>query len=698
MERKGKQGISRRDFFKGPAAGIALALALVSPLAADNAQAESSCVPGPGDRPETGVHGGVPGFERQAPLGFQGFWCGARKVGQHALYNRGSFGDVQLIADDRGHCAYASMRDPSNLDAPTTGTVVLDVSVASKPVDVQILRTPAMLRAYSGFETPISKATRRPGNTMVAARQNSDQFDVYDVSGDCLQPSFLATTVTAEHNHDGWLTPDGKTYYGVPFGSQDNPEHPGGGQTGIRDNPNRIDMHVMDVSNRSNPVHLANWNRRSLPADIFDRTSFTTNFHDVSTNDEGTRVYMGLYGGGSADLAPIDACANGLLILDSSDVALRRPNPELRFVSWTSWCDQQIDSDFGDGRTASAHTTEYVAHENGKEYILTTDEGSALGGSADGMCSQRTYSRFIDISDERNPRVVSTFKPDVNKPENCQQNIATDTTGGMVHYVGFDDRYNMRLMVYAASNQGMRFVDFRDPENPKEIAYYVKERHVAANAAPAQLFPNFTTGSTSVTGTDFTRPDPRYDPENCFWYTGWNQGGLVSIELTNPEYNACMRRKASGGGWLAGAGAPRNNKIEFDFNAERKNRGFGALKGKLKLKDKRAKVDIRVAELSSLGSMRDECGAVSARANTVQFEGSGTYNGQAASFRVCVRDNGEARSRGRNTGKGDDFFLACTEGCSYSVGGKLGGGNIQVKQRPEKPARRDDDDDDDDDA
>jgi hypothetical protein len=649
---------------------VTAAIALLFPLAASNAQAASFCEPGPGDRPETGVHGGVPGFERQPPLGFQGFWCGARKVGQHALYNRGSFGDVQLIVDDRGHCAYASMRDPSDFNNPWVGTVVLDVSVASKPQDVDILRTPAMLRAYSGFEIQ--------RNTMVAAHQNSDPFDVYDVAGDCLQPRFLTTTFTAQHNHDGWLTPDEKTYYGIPFGGQANPDHPEGGQGGIRDNPHRIDMHVMDLSNRSTPVPLVNWNRRSLPTEIFDRTSFTTNFHDVSTNDDGTRVYMALYGGGSANLAPVDACANGLLILDSSDVALRRPNPDLRFISWTSWCDQQIDSDFGDGRTASAHTSEYVIHENGKEYIVTTDEGPGLGGTADGMCSQRTYARFIDISDETNPRVVSTFKPDVNKPENCAQNIASNTTGGMVHYVGFDDRDNMRLVVYASSNQGIRFVDFRDPEDPKEIAYYVKERHVAANAAPARLFANLTTGSTAVTGTDFSRPDPRFDRENCFWYTGWNQGGLVILELTNPEYNACMRRTASGDGWLEGSGGGEKGKIEFDFEAERRDGGFGALAGQLELEDEDAGADIRIDQLTFLGSLRDECGDVSARENAVQFAGTGSYNGQAASFRVCVRDNDESR---------DDFFLACTEGCNYSVGGKLGGGNIHVKQRPNQPKK-----------
>ena len=652
---------TRRDFL-----GAAFATVLLSPLAAQNAQAESFCVPGPGDRPET-IQGGVLGSERQPPDGFQGHWCGARKVGQHALYNRGSFGDLQLIVDDRGHCAYASMRDPSDITLPTTGTVVLDVSVASRPRDVQILRTPAMLRAYSAFEIPISKATRRPGNIMGAAYKDfgpeavnpTNPLDLYDVSGNCLEPRHLSTFSLASGNHDGWFTADGKTYYGVPFGGQS-----------ILVNPNRIDIHLTDISNPSQPQSLLNWNRLQLPPDVYELTKATTNFHDITSNDEGTRIYLALYGGGTG----AGRCANGLLILDSSDVAHRLPNPQLRFVSWLSWCDQQIDPDFGDGSSASAHATEYVIHENGKEYVVTTDEGGALGGSASGMCNQRTYSRFIDISDERNPRVVSTFKPDVNKPENCAQNIATNTSGGMVHYLNFDDRYNMRLVVYASSNQGVRVVDFRDPEHPKEIAYYLKERHVAANAAPAALFPNYTTGSTAVTGTDFTRPDPRYDLENCFWYTGWNQGGLVSIELTNPEYNPCMRRAVNGGGWLAGIG---KNKINFGFEAARADGGFGAPEGSLELNDRAADAKISIDKLTLLGSPRDQCGSVPARANSMQFDGTGSYNGSPASFRVCVQDNGE----GANAAAADRFHLACTAGCAYSIDGALSGGNIEVLQR-----------------
>ncbi len=303
----------------------------------------------------------------------------------------------------------------------------------------------------------------------------------------------------ASGNHDGWLTPDTNTYYGIPFG----------GQT-IQQNPARIDVHVLDMSDKAKPVHLLNWNRLQLPAEVQARTLATRNFHDVSTNDDGTRLYLALYGGNNAlGGNPADGsgrCANGLLVLDSSDVAARRPNPQLRYISFLSWCPEQqtagnfVDPDYGDGSTAASHATEFVIHENGTPYIISTDEsGAGLDGEWNQHVRQRTFSRLIDISDERNPRVVSTFKPDVNDPDNATQVMQQQINGGMLHYIGFDDRYKMRLVFYAGANQGIRVVDFRDPRNPKEIAYY--------KAPPV--------ATTRVGENDFTRPDPRYDPDNC---------------------------------------------------------------------------------------------------------------------------------------------------------------------------------------
>src|SRR5581483_10044011 len=142
------------DFLKKPIAlAVALAATALSPLAAHEARAESFCIPGPGDRPETVMQGGLSLAERTVAGGFQGQWCGMRLVGHNPLLNekglpRGSFGDVQFF----GHCAYASMRDPSDLTLGSTGTAVLDVRVPSNPIWVQTLRTPAMQRAYSAFE------------------------------------------------------------------------------------------------------------------------------------------------------------------------------------------------------------------------------------------------------------------------------------------------------------------------------------------------------------------------------------------------------------------------------------------------------------------------------------------------------------------------------------------------------------------
>jgi len=623
---------------------LAAALALLSPVA----QGASFCVPGPGDLPETTLQGGLTTAKRDDPLvPFQGERCGMRQVGHEPLALRGSFGDIQLI----GLCAYASMRDPSDLTLPTTGTAVIDMRVPSAPVWTQTLRTPAMQRAYSALELQKS--------TMIAAFKDfgpmgNNWFDIYDVSGDCLNPKHLATTTTASGNHDGWLTPDTNTYYGIPFG----------GQT-IQQNPARIDVHVLDMTDKAKPVHLVNWNRLQLPAELQARTLATRNFHDVSTNDDGTRLYLALYGGNNAlGGFPADGsgrCANGLLVLDSSDIAARRANPQLRYIGFVSWCDQQIDADFGDGSTAAAHATEFVIHENGTPYILSTDEsGAGLDGEWNAHVRQRTFSRLIDISDEANPRIVATFKPDVNDPDNATQVMQQQINGGMLHYIGFDDRYKMRLVFYAGANQGIRVVDFRDPVNPKEIAYY--------KAPPV--------ATTRVGENDFTRPDPRYDPDNCLIYTGWNQGGLRILELTDPEYNPCMRRLTFGIGWI-GSGRKR---IDFGFEADRSHHGHGDLRGLLALHDHGAGAKIQLKKVTALGAVHDACGSVLPAENAVQFEGSGTFNGKPATFRVCVQDNNARIFPGKKSPQ-SRLHVACTSGCTYSVEGAVQIGIIEVKQR-----------------
>lgn len=669
-----------------------------SPVAAEPIPARKIdyCEAGPGDQPETGLRGGLP-LTEMSPTGvvsgaganvtFKGFWCGARKVAQHKLFDRGAFGDLQL----KDRCAYASRRDGTtdalrkaiNDSVQYVGTIVFDMKTPTKmavaPDDDQVghasfdpagpnpygkvLRTPAMIRAYSALELQ--------GNIMVGAYKDNgpagtNPLDVYDVS-DCLHPVPLSTTYnTPQGNHDGWLSPDAKTYYGIPFSGT---AIIGSGNTvnGNRNQviagaENRIDMHVTDLSDPKNPKPLLTWNRLELPPEVQDNPKWkilnTTHFHDVSTNNAGTRVYMALYGGtnslgGGNKTAPEERtqrCGNGLLIMDSSDIVNRVANPKLKYVSFTSWCDekQMINPEFGNGETASTHATEWVKHINGKEYILSTEEsGGGLGGTPSGVCSHRSYARMIDLSDEKNPQVVGTYVSDANTQAGCEKNLATGDWAGMTHYLNFDDRNNMRLAIYASAYAGMRFVDWKDPTHPVEIAYYVKE-------------------TNSNDQMDFTRPDPRYDAENCLYYTGWNQGGLVSLELTNPEYNPCMSRSTSVKGQVV------SDKGTLDVTVEASRNGNGApAVASMTLKGQGHTVEL--SSVTRLGSAIDADGQVTATRNAVQIDGEGTFDGQPASFRVMVQDNGS------NNGV---FSFACTSGCSFKSSGNMsGGGKLVVSQK-----------------
>src|SRR5262245_9584643 len=141
-----KKGIS---LGRVTALAVGFAAVLLSAFSSRDTVAATACVAGPGDRPETTLQGGLTVAKRDSTTEpFQGECGGLRQVGHEPLGLRGSFGDIQVI----GLCAYASMRDPSNLALPTTGTSVIDMRVPSQPVWTQTLRTPAMQRAYSALE------------------------------------------------------------------------------------------------------------------------------------------------------------------------------------------------------------------------------------------------------------------------------------------------------------------------------------------------------------------------------------------------------------------------------------------------------------------------------------------------------------------------------------------------------------------
>ncbi|HEX9832707.1 MAG TPA: Ig-like domain-containing protein, partial [Mycobacterium sp.] len=179
----------------------------------------------------------------------------------------------------------------------------------------------------------------------------------------------------------------------------------------------------------------------------------------------------------------------------------------------------------------------------------------------------------------------------------------------------------------------------------------------------------YSHNGTATTGDSF-----RYrltDPH------GASDTATVSITVTGPSPEDGI--KITGGGYLL---TPDGDKINFGFNA--KVQADGSLMGDLRLSDKNDSVKVHLKTLTALGGVTAPCGSVPNAATTVELRGSGTFGKQAATFRVCVQDNGEPDNSGP-TANPDLFHLECVTGCVYTTTDRaaderIDGGNIQVYQ------------------
>lgn len=156
------------------------------------------------------------------------------------------------------------------------------------------------------------------------------------------------------------------------------------------------------------------------------------------------------------------------------------------------------------------------------------------------------------------------------------------------------------------------------------------------------------------------------------------EDGLYVLGPHLPAEGGEAGDKATGGGWLAAADGGR---IQYGFEAEHAQDGP---EGHLKLRDKSAGVRIRIREITTISPVQGACGGIAPSDQALEFRGTGTFNGDDASFRTCVEDNGEpGHSRASDTP--DRFHLACLAGCTYSTAERaddetIDAGNIGVRR------------------
>jgi hypothetical protein len=460
--------------------------------AAPETVAQSAAVPraacGPGSRPETDLQGRVTFDDHESGYSDSPITCNTELVGHFGT--SGGF-KVERYVDAAGHeCAFFDSTVLLPLDVPgSVGTYVLDMSDPANPTQTAQLVTPAMV-------TPHESLLVSPASGLLAAVMGNPLFhpglvDVYDVSADCRQPVLQSSTPTGILGHESGFSPDGRTFYASSLATNE--------------------ITAVDLTNPRLPVTL--W--------IGPFSS-----HGLSVSADGNRAYLAALQGAGPNDEP------GLIVLDVSQIQARVPFPQASVVSTLTWDDVSIP------QNALPITID------GRHYLFEIDEFAGRGVPSNEPDAPVGAARIIDIEDERNPFVVSTIKLEVHLAEHRDDlvNEGLPYIGYTGHYCGVPREVDPVIAACSMVQSGLRVFDIRDPENPREIAYF--------NSAG---FP--TPGDPDAQAFAMSRPS--FVPERAeIWYADGNSGFYV-VRLTNgawPGVAASGQAPAQSG--PSGPGAP----------------------------------------------------------------------------------------------------------------------------------------------
>ena len=481
------------------------------------------------DNPETGLQGQVPAALRAS--GFEGFNCNLKLIAQSrndgGNWQSAAFTERrQLFTEDDGgggggdrphhNCGYYGSQSPSLSPATrnpaTYGTRVIDITDAKAPKLTGYLQTSSMLDPWESL-----KVNERRQLLMADQATNGGGgpgsgpgVDIYDLSQDCRAPQLVASAAVgtgtdggplapvSPFGHEGAFSPDGLTYY-------------------IGDLPHAM-YHAVDVTDPTKPRYIT----------TFDMATIGLGTHGLSVSNDGNRVYAASLGfptlAGLTD--PSVAPINGFVILDSSEVQERRPNPQMKLIS---------EFLYKDGSVAQVTIPVNI---RGKPYIIQVDEGGSGGityAAWAGACAAGfppfPMARIVDISNEKKPTLVSRLVMQINSPEHCAS-VLPDLVGLSIftygtHYCSVDNRNNATTLACGMFNSGIRVFDIRNPERPKEIAYfYPAGVTTVSGGSNHDLGNNFVPG-----GPDWCSAEVHLDAERGTLWTTCQDNGLLMLKF-----------------------------------------------------------------------------------------------------------------------------------------------------------------------
>ncbi|XVQ09485.1 LVIVD repeat-containing protein [Spirillospora sp. CA-255316] len=493
-----RERVPVRTRHTGRRAAGALALAAITgSLVAGGAERAAARTPvdttvpradcGPGSAPETGLQGQVPLADRESGRSKQGYECNLELLSRYQGQGQGTVGASY------GHCQYLGTILPSAVSAERPGVNVVDMSDPARPRLSDSLLSPATLGGT--WETlKVHEGRGLLAAVSVGALTGGFFVSVYDVKTDCAKPRLLngvkGTKLTMPGlfpGHEASWSADGRTYWttGTVGGT----------------------IAALDMSDPTSPRVLYN-----------GITGLVN--HGIGVSADGDRIYV-------ADIP------TGFTTFDASDIQRRKPQPQLRRVSGTTWSDGLV----------TQHTIPFT--DGGRPYMVAADE---LGSGG---------VRILDMADEKRPVTVRQLKLEINRPEHAQRRGADTAKNGIFgydsHYCALDRLADPTALACGWAQSGIRVFDVRDLRRPREIAYFnppaqVGKREQLRNSAHAFVpfganfsdirddypgKPPLYTGETDMT-TDWCMSPPRFDGDRL-WVSCDDNGALL-LRFSNDAY------------------------------------------------------------------------------------------------------------------------------------------------------------------
>lgn len=380
-----------------------------------------------------------------------------------------------------GTCAFMATSFLKAAEKKSPGTQVVDVSDPRNPRLSTTLSSPAMFT--STWESlKVNEKRQLLAGVSGGVVVGTLFFDVYDISQDCAHPRLL----NGVNGTDLTLPVNVLGHEGE--WAPDGKTYYAAGSVGGS-------FTAIDVADPTTP-RMVFTGSVGLPGN-----------HGFSFSADGNRLYMTRTVPAGVDIFDVSAIQNRALI------------PIVKQIGSVSWDDGQF----------SQHTIPITYQA--KPYLVAVDE---LGNGG---------VKFIDISDERAPRVTHKLKLAINAPEH-ETRRTEDLAGNGIfgyeaHYCSVDRAADPRKLACGWFQSGVRVFDIRDLSQIKEIAYYNPpaqsdnkdmlkgSEHANGNGAVQ----NETLAQSNLTA-DWCGSPPRFVGNDQLWVT-CQDNGFLALRLTN---------------------------------------------------------------------------------------------------------------------------------------------------------------------